>query len=75
MLRTPMPAPTNNHVDLPSELALERIITLQQAAELSGISPDGWRRHYPHLIRRLSPRRVGVKLRDALSINQETTVA
>ena len=70
-----MPAATNHHVLLPPELELERIITLDQAAELSGISPDGWRRHYPHLIRRLSPRRVGVKLKDALSINQETTAA
>lgn len=54
----------------PSALDLERIVTLSQAAELSGISEDGWRRHHKHLIRRLSPRRVGVKLRDALAIGQ-----
>jgi hypothetical protein len=50
------------------ELELERVISLAETAELTGVSEDTIRRHHPHLIRRLSPRRVGVKLRDALAI-------
>ena len=49
-------------------LELERVISLAEVAELAGVSEDTIRRHHSHLIRRLSPRRVGVKLRDALTI-------
>jgi hypothetical protein len=66
-----MPAPTNNYIELSPLLELERIITLEQAAEISGISPDTWRRRYPEKIIRLSPRRVGVKLKHALMLQQE----
>jgi hypothetical protein len=52
----------------PPEIEFERIVTLDEAAKLAGISVDGLRRHYAHLIRRLSPRRVGMRVRDALSI-------
>ena len=51
-------------------LELERVISLAEVAELAGVSEDTIRRHHPHLIRRLSPRRVGVKLRDALAIGE-----
>jgi hypothetical protein len=44
------------------------MLTLDEVAEFRGLSKDGIRRHYSHLIRRLSPRRVGIKLRDALTI-------
>jgi hypothetical protein len=52
----------------PSALELERMLTLDEVAEFRGLSKDGIRRYYPHLIRRLSPRRVGMTLRDALTI-------
>jgi hypothetical protein len=51
-----------------SPFELERMLTLDEVAEFRGLSKDGIRRHYAHLIRRLSPRRVGMKLRDALTI-------
>jgi hypothetical protein len=51
-----------------SAFELERIITLVEAAQLTGLSEDSLRRHYAHLIRRLSPRRVGMKFRDAIAI-------
>jgi hypothetical protein len=54
--------------DFPPELQLERILSLREAAMLNNISVDTLRRRYGHLIRKLSPRRDGVKLRDALSI-------
>jgi hypothetical protein len=48
------------------------MLTMPEVSELTGLSPDSIKRHYGHLIRRMSPRRVAVKLRDALSI--EATV-
>lgn len=56
-------------------LELEKIVSLNEAATLAGISVDGLRRHHGHLIRRLSPRRVGVKLRDALAIGKDNAAA
>jgi hypothetical protein len=52
----------------PPGLELERMLTLDETAELTGLSTDTLRRRYTHLIRRLSPRRVGMKLRDVLTI-------
>jgi hypothetical protein len=49
-----------------SEIDLERHISVPEAAELKGISPDTFKRHYGHLIHKVSPRRKTVKLRDAL---------
>jgi len=45
---------------------------MDEASEISGLSPDSIRRHYKHLIRQLSPRRVGLKLGDVLQIGAET---
>jgi hypothetical protein len=44
------------------------MLSLAEAAELTGRHPDTIRRRYPHLIRALSPRRRAMKLRDALAI-------
>jgi hypothetical protein len=49
-----------------AELQRDRIISLPEAATLTGLSIDTLRRHYPIL--RLSPRRVGMKLSVALAI-------
>jgi hypothetical protein len=65
-----MPGATRRRFQLPTELEGERIVGLQDAAELSGISVDTWKRRYQHLLIRLSPRRLGVKLRDVLSLGQ-----
>jgi hypothetical protein len=50
-----------------SALDLERHISLPEAAKLFNVSEDTFRRHYSHLIRKVSPRRNTVKLRDLLS--------
>jgi hypothetical protein len=50
-----------------SALDLEKHVSVRAAAEIRGISRDTFKRHYAHLIRKLSPRREGVKLRDLLS--------
>jgi hypothetical protein len=52
----------------PQGLELERMLTLPEVSALTGLSPDTLKRRYSHLIRKMSPRRVAMKLRDALSI-------
>jgi hypothetical protein len=47
-----------------------RIISLAEAARLAGISEDGLRRHHPEKLIRLSPRRVGMRVGDALMISR-----
>ena len=49
-----------------SALELEKNISVPEAAGIKGISPDTFKRHYSHLIRKQSPRRYTVKLRDLL---------
>jgi len=53
---------------LPSALELDRIITLQEAEEVSSLSVDSWKRHHSDKVVELSPRRRGVRLRDALML-------
>ena len=49
-------------------LELERIITLQEAEKISSLSSDSWKRHHSDKIIEMSPRRLGVRLRDALML-------
>jgi hypothetical protein len=51
-----------------SALELETIISVPKAAKIRGVSHDTFKRHYGDLIRKLSPRRQGVKLRDILTM-------
>jgi hypothetical protein len=62
------PATTKDPSGSPTEFELERMLTLDEVAKFRGLSKDSIRRHYGHLIRRLSPRRRGMNLRDALTI-------
>jgi hypothetical protein len=50
-----------------SALDLEKHVSVPEAAGIKGISPDTFKRHYAHLIRKQSPRRNTVKLRDLLT--------
>jgi hypothetical protein len=49
-------------------LDLKKKVAPRVAAEWNDISEDTFRRHYPHLIRRISPRRDGVEVGEALAI-------
>ena len=49
-------------------LQLERVVSLREAAELSGLSVDSLKRHYGRSILWLSPRRRGMRLRSVLEI-------
>jgi hypothetical protein len=62
----PMAALTNSSIKLSPELELERIVPLQEAAKLQSTSVDTIKRRHRDKIIELSPRRLGMKLKDAL---------
>lgn len=49
-------------------LELRKIITLERVTELTTLSEDSLKRHHADKIRRLGPRRLGMRLADALAI-------
>jgi hypothetical protein len=51
-----------------SAIELHRIAKLQEAARLSGMSIDTIKRRHADKIIRLSPRRLGMRVRDALML-------
>jgi hypothetical protein len=51
----------------PDQTESMRIVSLKEAARLKGISEDTLRRHYRHLFVRVSTRRLGMRLKDALA--------
>ena len=52
----------------PSAVELRKILTLEQVTELTTLSADSLKRHHADKIRRLGPRRLGMRLADALAI-------
>jgi hypothetical protein len=54
--------------DQPTWLELERVLPLPEAARLTNLSDDTLRRRHADKIVQLSPRRIGMKVRDALAI-------
>ena len=65
-----MPTPAADDFKLPPALALDQIISLREAEKISSLSPDCWKRNHPDKIVELSPRRLGVRLRDALMLRE-----
>jgi hypothetical protein len=61
------PTNANYRVKLTPDQEAKRLISVSQAAELKNISEDGFRRHFSHLIKQITPRRQGVRLGDVLS--------
>jgi hypothetical protein len=51
-----------------SALELNRIVPLAEAARLSSLSEDTIKREFPNWLVRLSPRRLGVRVADALRL-------
>jgi hypothetical protein len=51
-----------------AQFDLDRMLSLDEAAAFLRLSRDTLRRHYPQFLCRLSPRRVGMRLRNALLI-------
>jgi hypothetical protein len=54
-----------------SPLDRERHISVPEAAKFKNISPDTFKRHYGHLIRKTSPRRNTVKVGDLLKTDEQ----
>jgi hypothetical protein len=63
-----MSTPVDDDFKLPPALELDRIITFQEAEKVSSLSADAWKRNHPDKIVELSPRRRGIRLRDALML-------
>jgi hypothetical protein len=53
----------------PSWLELQRIVTMVEGARLAGVSLDTLKRRHADKIIRLSPRRRGIRIGDALMLN------
>ena len=58
---------TQPAIVLSPELESRRIVSLQEAARLRGVSVDTLKRRYSHKILQLSPRRKGMRIGDALA--------
>jgi hypothetical protein len=54
-------------------LELRRIITLERVTKLTTLSADSLKRHHADKIKRLGPRRLGMRLGDALAIGTSTS--
>ena len=63
-----MPEP--DHTKL-TAIELQRIAPLTEAARLAGVSKDTLQRHHQDKILQLSPRRLGMRVRDALSLGKK----
>ena len=61
--------------DQPTWLELERILSLPEVELITTLSVDSLNRHHKEKIVELSPRRRGMKLKDALAIARGTTAA
>jgi hypothetical protein len=72
---TPAQALPPGSFSVPTAFDLERMLSVNEAAVLVGLSPYSLRRHHRHLIRRLTPGRVGIRLRDVLSIGGNNATA
>jgi hypothetical protein len=65
--------PKSARVQLNPEHELLRILPPPQVEEVTSLSWDTIKRHYPQIVRKLSPRREGATLGDALSIGKPAT--
>ena len=65
--------PTNDDVKLPPGRELDRIVSLQEATKISSLSADTLKRHHRKKVIELSPRRLGMRLRDALMLGKRPT--
>jgi hypothetical protein len=55
-------------VNIPDEHKLDQIVSVKVGSEVSGLSAISWKRNHPSKLIRLGPRRVGIRLRDALML-------
>lgn len=58
----------------PTYFDLQRVLTLDEAARLTSLHRDSIRKRYPQFVIRLSPHRLGIKVKHVLEITG-TTIA
>jgi predicted HTH domain antitoxin len=63
-----LPAARKNPFKLPEHLELERIVSLDDAAKVAGLSKDVLAEQLRDKIIQLSPRRQGIRLKHALRL-------
>ena len=63
-----MPSPQSDRPPSWSKLELERIRPLREVEEMTSLDRDTLVRVYPQYLRRVSPKRLGMKFRDVLKI-------
>lgn len=56
--------------ELPPNRELDQIITLQESEQVNTLSPASVKRNHPDKIVKLGPRRLGIRLRDALMLKK-----
>jgi hypothetical protein len=71
-MKTHAPIPTRSFADL-TPLDRQRRIKVKEAAAFNDLSEATFRRHYPHLIEKITPRRDAVKLGDAIDLPPKPT--
>ena len=67
----PLPSPRQSTPRSTHDIELERIVSLKEAVRLSGMSEDTLKRRHSDKIMRLSPGRLGMRIRDALMMGGE----
>jgi hypothetical protein len=58
----------SDKTERPRWLELERVLPLTEIEEITSLSPDSVRRHHRDKLIHISPRRLGMKLKDVLAI-------
>jgi hypothetical protein len=61
---------TEKKSDRPTWLELERVLPLSEVKQITSLSHDSLTRHHRSKIIALSPRRRGMRLKDALAITR-----
>jgi hypothetical protein len=61
-------APTKSPLDDLSPIERLKKISVKEAAALNNVSPDNFKKHYGHLIKKITPRRAVVGLVDAVTL-------
>lgn len=65
-----MPNTNLSHPEPFASIERQRFVNLEEACRLSGLSRDSLLRHHRDKIRRISPRRLAMRLSDVLSLGE-----
>jgi hypothetical protein len=69
----PAPIPIKSPLAALTPLELLKKVSIKEAAAMNDLSPDVFRRHYGHLVKKISPRRCAVTIHDAITLPLKPT--